>query len=521
MTLAMQTPRSKRCRSWMLVAVGSAVFSLAGACASENGGDDQVETPPATSPACAPTLESIQGDIFARSCAGSACHGGPAPAASLDLSSLDGANALIGVASGTCEGWLRVAPSAPENSLLWHKVYTEIPACGEHMPIGGQLSAVELDCIREWIRGLDPNTPPVVLGCETCGTDSCIDLSTDSRHCGDCATACPSGGACADGACQCAENLTFCNGECVDTQSNLSHCGGCDMACPPGALCNVGQCLCPGNLAECTSGCSDTQSDPTNCGSCENSCGSGRVCLTGGCADNCGTLTECNGACVDTTSSALYCGGCGNACPIGASCIGGQCQCPDGTTACGGVCINTTSDPSNCGGCGVLCQGGLACESGACRCPGGGTSCSGRCVDTTNDPNNCGNCGTVCGAGQNCVDGACACIGGETATLSTDVQPIFTANCTLRGCHSGLRPQEGLDLTPGRTYAETVNVAANQCRGGQMRIVPGDPSRSYLVQKLMGVNLCFGTQMPKAGVSLPRSELDLIGGWICAGAPNN
>jgi hypothetical protein len=54
-----------------------------------------------------------------------------------------------------------------------------------------------------------------------------------------------------------------------------------------------------------------------------------------------------------------------------------------------------------------------------------------------------------------------------------------------------------------------------------MRVLPGDPSRSYLMQKLMGVNLCFGTQMPKAGISLSREDLNVIGGWICAGAPND
>jgi hypothetical protein len=41
------------------------------------------------------------------------------------------------------------------------------------------------------------------------------------------------------------------------------------------------------------------------------------------------------------------------------------------------------------------------------------------------------------------------------------------------------------------------------------------------MQKLMGVTLCSGTQMPKAGSSLPQAQLDAIGAWICSGAPKN
>jgi hypothetical protein len=41
------------------------------------------------------------------------------------------------------------------------------------------------------------------------------------------------------------------------------------------------------------------------------------------------------------------------------------------------------------------------------------------------------------------------------------------------------------------------------------------------MNKLMGVNLCFGSQMPKAGVSLAQQELDAIGAWICGGAAND
>ena len=41
------------------------------------------------------------------------------------------------------------------------------------------------------------------------------------------------------------------------------------------------------------------------------------------------------------------------------------------------------------------------------------------------------------------------------------------------------------------------------------------------MHKLLGTYICAGTQMPKAGSSLPKQELDVVGAWICAGAPNN
>jgi hypothetical protein len=117
------------------------------------------------------------------------------------------------------------------------------------------------------------------------------------------------------------------------------------------------------------------------------------------------------------------------------------------------------------------------------------------------------------------VSGACEC-SGAGASLAGDIQPIFTKSCALRGCHGATLPKEGLNLSSGASYSNLVNVAAKECTG-RLRVKPGDPSASYLMKKLMGVSLCFGSQMPKAGTSLPKAEIDLIGGWICTGAPNN
>lgn len=477
---------------------------------------------------CKPTTDSIQA-IFTKSCALESCHTSKTPAAGLNLSGPDVERQLSGVGSGTCDGWDRVVPGAPEQSLLWAKLYSEAPPCGAPMPLGGHLHATELGCIREWIRKLPPVTGTPTGGdggtgtgpggCEMCGGSACVDLTNDPSHCGSCSVKCPAGSACAGGTCSCDNSLTFCGGACVDTQSNVNHCGGCDTKCPSGAICSGG-CVCANGLEECGGACIDPQSDPKSCGGCGNVCsGTTTVCLDGACSSGCGSRTDCAGACVDTQTSAANCGACGTVCSGGASCVSGSCVCPSGTSDCGGACINTLSDPSNCGACGTVCGGGQVCNAGNCGCPGGGTACGGRCVDTQIDSANCGTCGNVCGSGETCTSGACQCSAG-TVSLSRDVQPIFSKSCALRGCHGATLPKEGLDLSSGASYSNLVNVAAKECTG-RLRVKPGDPAASYLVNKLMGVNLCFGSQMPKSGTSLPKAELDSIGTWICNGAPND
>jgi hypothetical protein len=81
--------------------------------------------------------------------------------------------------------------------------------------------------------------------------------------------------------------------------------------------------------------------------------------------------------------------------------------------------------------------------------------------------------------------------------------------------------QQGLNLSTGKSYSNLVNVSAGECSDGRKRVVPGSPPTSYLVQKLTGVNMCSGSQMPKQGQGLPSAQTQTIVNWICSGAPNN
>lgn len=55
----------------------------------------------------------------------------------------------------------------------------------------------------------------------------------------------------------------------------------------------------------------------------------------------------------------------------------------------------------------------------------------------------------------------------------------------------------------------------------RLRVAPNSPDTSYLIDKLLGVNMCQGNEMPKIGTYLPNTQIDLLRAWIAAGAPNN
>ena len=66
-------------------------------------------------------------------------------------------------------------------------------------------------------------------------------------------------------------------------------------------------------------------------------------------------------------------------------------------------------------------------------------------------------------------------------------------------------------------FAELVNVTSSQC-ATRKRVVANDVSASYLVNKLTGSGMCFGSAMPKAGGGLTQSELDIVRAWILSNA---
>jgi len=103
--------------------------------------------------------------------------------------------------------------------------------------------------------------------------------------------------------------------------------------------------------------------------------------------------------------------------------------------------------------------------------------------------------------------------------LTPDFQSIqdnvFTPICTR--CHSGAGAPEGLQLDAAHSYALLVGVPSAEVPS-VLRVKPGDPTNSYLIQKLQNSSGIVGAQMPFGGPYLPQSTIDVIQQWITEGA---
>ena len=91
---------------------------------------------------------------------------------------------------------------------------------------------------------------------------------------------------------------------------------------------------------------------------------------------------------------------------------------------------------------------------------------------------------------------------------------VFTPICTQ--CHVGANAPQGLRLDSANSYGALVGVASSE-QPRLMRVTPGDPASSYLVQKLEG-RAAVGARMPLGQPALPDSTILVIREWIAAGA---
>lgn len=221
------------------------------------------------------------------------------------------------------------------------------------------------------------------------------------------------GGLCRNGTCTaCPGDLKPCNGACVDLQTNNRYCGDCATTCASGQRCQNASCVCDGR--SCLNGCCDGATCQR--GTSDQACGDG-----GAACQTCGACTVCDGT-TCAAQSAVCCGAasvCQNgqcvACGQGQRCKGGACVC-DGQSCAGGCCDgddrchNGTED----GACGAV--------AGACVDCGAG----GRCVNrsccplkscSVDYPGQCGSFDDGCGGTINCGCPACQkCDQGECVT---------------------------------------------------------------------------------------------------------
>ena len=104
--------------------------------------------------------------------------------------------------------------------------------------------------------------------------------------------------------------------------------------------------------------------------------------------------------------------------------------------------------------------------------------------------------------------------GALTADFASIQAHVFTPICTA--CHAGAAAPQGLRLDATSSYALLVGVPSNEV-ASILRVRPGDPGNSYIVQKLEG-HAAVGAQMPLGGPYLDVATIAVIRQWISDGA---
>jgi hypothetical protein len=113
------------------------------------------------------------------------------------------------------------------------------------------------------------------------------------------------------------------------------------------------------------------------------------------------------------------------------------------------------------------------------------------------------------------VSTSCALGRGEVS-FARDVEPILMSGCSGEFCH-------GRAMTSAsRAHAFLVNQPAFECDDKRALVTPYDPDHSYVLDKILGRNLCSGHVMPRGFENrLSPREIQTIADWICEGAPND
>lgn len=103
----------------------------------------------------------------------------------------------------------------------------------------------------------------------------------------------------------------------------------------------------------------------------------------------------------------------------------------------------------------------------------------------------------------------------------TQVQAVFVKyNCAA--CHPIVNPS--IDFRPGHEYASIVGVRALE-DPRLVRVVAGDPERSFLFRKIagdpkLGDIPSIGARMPQGAPRMAQADIDLVAAWIRQGAKN-
>jgi hypothetical protein len=100
--------------------------------------------------------------------------------------------------------------------------------------------------------------------------------------------------------------------------------------------------------------------------------------------------------------------------------------------------------------------------------------------------------------------------------------PDSAGRLACTSCHNpqGAIINGGLNLVGTGAYGALVNRPSTG-KAGAVRVVPGDPNGSYLIQKLEGAQGIAGVRMPFTPPYLTTGQIAVIRRWIELGAANN
>jgi hypothetical protein len=118
--------------------------------------------------------------------------------------------------------------------------------------------------------------------------------------------------------------------------------------------------------------------------------------------------------------------------------------------------------------------------------------------------------------GQPLPGGGGAPPSGLQPTLASIQDNVFSVSCAVPGCHGGAAARQGLRLDPGFSAGNLINVPSPR-DANLIRVVPGNPDASFLIQKLEGTQT-LGDRMPDGGPYLTTATIDVIRQWIQDGA---
>jgi len=102
--------------------------------------------------------------------------------------------------------------------------------------------------------------------------------------------------------------------------------------------------------------------------------------------------------------------------------------------------------------------------------------------------------------------------------FQAEIAPLLTEKCAV--CHMTGEEAGAMSLIPDNAIASLVGVGSAEAPT-QIRVVAGDPDKSYLVMKLEGTHMAHGgagAQMPFGSPPLPAAEIAKIRMWIADGA---